>query len=421
MGVRVVPCVSFLLTLAGLGLCCTERYEMFPEHGGGGSGGGGIGSGGTGSGVDAQTDVDTGSPVPTGPAPTGRSIGAMDEQTCVLRATAPWCWGSNANGAIGMSDAALLVGPTRVPTPALVAIEVGGDFVCGLASDGGVWCWGRNDAGQLGSGDFVSRAEPRAVGLPAPVHRLSAGPAHVCAITLGSELWCWGINSERQLGHADLFDNQSLPIRVGSQADWVSVSAGQGHTCAIRDGGSLYCWGRNSQWQLGLGTNEPDQFGEPTLVDDTGVWSRIAADGRMTCGIQNPGRLYCWGDNPAGQLGMGDTVARTTPTQVGTGTSWREVTVNAFHTCALDSTDQLWCWGRGVEGQLGMGDYDSRLVPTKVSAARTFSEVAAGRFYTCALDDEGGVWCTGDNSSLVVGAPPALSRVNELTRVEGLP
>jgi hypothetical protein len=64
-----------------------------------------------------------------------------------------------------------------------------------------------------------------------------------------------------------------------------------------------------------------------TLLDDTRTWTSVSVGTDTVCGIAS-GELYCWGANYGGQLGLGDTIARTTPTRVGTDTTWVAVSAN---------------------------------------------------------------------------------------------
>jgi alpha-tubulin suppressor-like RCC1 family protein len=74
---------------------------------------------------------------------------------------------------------------------------------------------------------------------------------HSCAVRADSALWCWGDNSEGQLGINDTTD-RSVPTRVsGEQRGWSEVSVGSWHTCALRTAGTLWCWGSNASWELG--------------------------------------------------------------------------------------------------------------------------------------------------------------------------
>jgi hypothetical protein len=93
------------------------------------------------------------------------------------------------------------------------------------------------------------------------------------------------------------------------------------------------------------------------------------------------GTLWCWGDNSDGQIGDGTTDPRPTPTQVatpagsdpagtasaGTALTWLTVATGDHHSCAIRDDGTLWCWGDNANGQLGDSTTDSRTTPTQVA------------------------------------------------------
>lgn len=125
------------------------------------------------------------------------------------------------------------------------------------------------------------------------------------------------------------------------------------------------------------------------------------------CALLADGRLYCWGRNREGQLGVGDLVDRSTPAPVLPGTMWRDVDVGDLHSCALDPSNRAFCWGQGTEGQLGGGDLMNRNIPTVIVAGSLYSDIRAGR-HTCALLSGAGggpIYCWGDS----FGTTPSLA------------
>jgi alpha-tubulin suppressor-like RCC1 family protein len=183
---------------------------------------------------------------------------------------------------------------------------------------------------------------------------------HGCGVRRDTSLWCWGFNTSGELGLGDTID-RSKPEQSGCPADsdcltgWTAVAAGDFHTCALRDGGELWCWGGGANGQLGTGVID-NGVSHPTRVEMAG-WRTITGGGSHTCGIQEDGTLWCWGQNSRGQLGVGDVERRAVPTQVqvaGSG-SWAEVSLGISHSCAIRSDSSLWCWGEDTDGQLGQG------------------------------------------------------------------
>ena len=99
-------------------------------------------------------------------------------------------------------------------------------------------------------------------------------------------------------------------------AGWASVTVGYDHTCAIRTNRALWCWGLNDSGQLGLGyytvgpgvgTPQPQQVTSPAAAG----WATITAGFAHTCAIRSGGRLWCWGWNDRGQLGIGSRTYET--------------------------------------------------------------------------------------------------------------
>jgi alpha-tubulin suppressor-like RCC1 family protein len=97
--------------------------------------------------------------------------------------------------------------------------------------------------------------------------------------------------------------------------DVVQLAAGGSHTCALRSTGVVLCWGSNRVGQLGGGTTGPRRF-EPRVVDGLSDVVFIAAGEEHTCAVRRGGTVLCWGFNDEGQLGDGTTERRLVPTPV---------------------------------------------------------------------------------------------------------
>jgi alpha-tubulin suppressor-like RCC1 family protein len=265
-----------------------------------------------------------------------------------------------------------------------------------------VFCFGANEIGQLGNDAVAqSSASPVPVALAAAAAHVVSEANHVCVITQNAALYCWGENLEGEIGQGAALVSQLPPSPVGTDQDWIAVDTGQGHTCGLRGAGDLYCWGRNSDSELGLGDGVPLQIRIPTQVG-AATYSAVQAGQNHSCAIQADGALYCWGQNDFGNLGTGDRLSRTSPTQIGDKLDWVALSLDTFHSCAIDAAEHLFCWGRNQEGQLGLGDTDDRLNPSQVPG-EGFSHIAVGRFHTCALKGDDSVWCTGANDSGQLG------------------
>src|SRR6185369_4509346 len=131
-------------------------------------------------------------------------------------------------------------------------VASGFGHTCAVTPSGGVRCMGDNNYGQLGDGTTTSRLIPTDVmGLRSGVVAVAAGNFHTCALLANSEVWCWGANSQGQLGAAN-GQSQSAPAYVG--ADAIKIAANAAHTCAVLTTGQVECWGLNADGQIGDGT-----------------------------------------------------------------------------------------------------------------------------------------------------------------------
>ena len=247
---------------------------------------------------------------------------------------------------------------------------------------------------------------------------ITAGTQHTCAILDNGSVSCWGAGNFGQLGGGT--DTPDLVRRtptqtssLGTDRTAVAISAGERHTCAILDDGSVSCWGSNNGGRLGDGTTTDRNTPTPTSSLGTGR-TAIAITvgeglGSHTCAILDDGSVSCWGYNTYGQLGDGTDTLRNTPTQTSSlGTDRTAVAISAGfrHTCAILDDGSVSCWGwnnNGVDGggQLGDGTTTDHSTPTQTSTLgtdRTAIAIAAGGDHTCAILDDGSVSCWGNNS-----------------------
>jgi alpha-tubulin suppressor-like RCC1 family protein len=318
---------------------------------------------------------------------------ASFEDTCAVAAGTLYCWGARPDGVAVLT-------PKRVEGSAAGVfgrVSGGNKAHCATRTSGGAFCWGKNDRGQLGQGDRVDRTVPARVSLPQSAPSVSGKFESFCARLEDSRLGCWGQNDEGQMGQSDtgMPQDRLIPVQVEMATDWLDVGVGQGHVCGIRSPGALYCWGRNTNGELGLGPGAFDQLRTPTLVAGTQDWTLIVAGQGHTCGIRAPGRLYCFGDGQLGQLGIEPRASSNVPLRIGDADDWRVVDIDTFHSCGIRGAGTLWCWGRNIEGQLGVGDVNDRDVPTRVGNDSDWADVSTGRFHTCARKTDGTAWCTG--------------------------
>ena len=339
---------------------------------------------------------------------------------CAVAGGALACWGNAADGQLGVAPGSAMA-QRWVDVPGTwLAPAAGSRHSCALAVDGRVSCWGANDKGQLGSGDLVGSSSPRLVPLLTEAIALRSQFEFACAVLADASLWCWGYNREGQLGQGDGFPgtDQPSPVQVGRDRDWIDVGTGQGHGCGIRAPGALYCWGRNTDGQLGQGATEPQQIRAPIQVGTDTDWLDVECGQGTTCARKRDHTLWCWGSMGSGALAAGDVAPHFLATRVPLYADWQSFTANVFHTCGIRAGGQIWCAGRNTEGQLGRPDtVDANPNMSAADPNPGWLEVSAGQFFTCARRADDSVWCTGQNSDGQLGADPAtLSRSSVFVR-----
>jgi alpha-tubulin suppressor-like RCC1 family protein len=144
-------------------------------------------------------------------------------------------------------------------------------------------------------------------------------------------------------------------------------------------------------------------------------FTQIATGGQQTCGITGTQRLYCWGSDIYGNLGVGNASSdcqaqiggrcSTVPIPVTGAERFASVTAGDIHSCALTSAGVAYCWGANHYGQLGVGSVGGQVtVPTAVFGGHTFASISAGRMHTCGIDTSGDTWCWGWDVSGQLGA-----------------
>lgn len=166
--------------------------------------------------------------------------------------------------------------------------------------------------------------------IPIPtIRQIVTGAVHTCALSSLGTVQCWGGNFTGQLGRTIAGDYTPTPLPIDMpllplNEQFITLAAGNYHTCGITTRYNIYCWGDNSRGQIGAGQPlEPPycdlgvncSFTRPTSIcrhsastptcpASSEQFISIAAGGATTCALSRTGTLYCWGDNSGGQLGI---------------------------------------------------------------------------------------------------------------------
>lgn len=390
------------------------------------------------------------------------------------------CFGMNTFGNLGTGDGInhgdvtgtmgskipfVDLGSNSSGTPLLATdVQAGIGHVCAILSGGGVKCWGLNNHGQLGYGDTTMRGLTSAtlgnnlpyinLGTGLTAKQLALGSDHTCVLLSSNGVKCWGRNDFGQLGQghtsplglsANQMGDQLAPINLGTGRTAKVISGGLSHTCAVLDNNQMKCWGYNGDGELGIETSTnmgsgPGQMGDslPAVNLGTGlVAASVSAGSSHTCVVLNNSQLKCWGDNWAGQLGIGSSAASvgSNPGEMGdnlpvvnfgskfgAGTKpVLKVMAGFYQTCVLLMTNQMKCFGENDFGELGLGlpTGDFGLLPSDMGDSLPFINFGRGLFAksmssqygtTCVIMQNSNVKCWGINTSGALGLGDTVNR-----------
>jgi alpha-tubulin suppressor-like RCC1 family protein len=268
----------------------------------------------------------------------------------------------------------------------------------------------------------------------------ASGTNRTCAIVTYN-VYCWGYNRYGQLGNGqyigtgDIADSSNIdstvPVKVSRDPgvmagkNMVKLFVAQYHSCALSTDGNMYCWGYGESGQLGTGNNDDSPV--PVHIGGTlaGKVTDIGGSNNTSCAIAE-GKIYCWGSNGNGQVGIGSTSNVNTPRLVSTGSGSSDLpasyTATALSTsgsraaqmCAV-ANGKAYCWGQNGNGSIGNNAtvsstsnnittptkvYDGGLLSgktvTSLSLDGYISPASGGYAHVCAIASSA-LYCWGDN------------------------
>lgn len=332
-------------------------------------------------------------------------------QTCALHGDGlVSCWRSTAPQAQQVEH-----------LPPSTNLAVGREHTCAVDREGTVRCWGLNRYGQAGqprtgrAGQrFRTVENPSQVEGLLPTQTLATGGAHTCALSRTGEVSCFGANMHGQLGvepdprgtrvPGAVAPHQATPATV-ALSNVQALDAGTHHTCALSEG-EVYCWGLNTQWQLGA--SPPPADNRPRTVIEVTQARELDLGASYSCARQEDGSVACWG----GYLATFDSdlsghrqhhTNTGQPSPITSLSNAVQVAVGFTHACARNENGRVLCWGRNETSQIAPRRWsDLRSSATRVSGVRNAQDLGAGGFHTCATTPTG-LYCWGGIHGEVTG------------------
>ncbi|XP_077637790.1 uncharacterized protein LOC110483277 isoform X2 [Lonchura striata] len=176
----------------------------------------------------------------------------------------------------------------------------------------------------------------------------------------------------------------------------VLISCGDEHTAIITGKGKLYMFGSNDWGQLGLGSK--NTVNKPTCVKEKG-------------------NVYAAGGNSEGQLGLGDTEERTTFHLIRFFTNQhkiKQLSAGSYTSAAVTEDGQLFVWGDNSEGQIGLASEASVSVPCKVDIGKPVSFVSCGYYHSALITGDGELYTFGEPVNGKLGLSPEQLKNNRV-------
>ncbi len=267
-----------------------------------------------------------------------KAVGGYNHSVGVREDGSLWAWGSALavqNGHTNADD--IIVSAVQIDPVSgrrWVDVDACGDFASfggvsagssmGLTLDGELFGWGYGSSFIMANGSQATTMYPVKINDPTGTgwSKFAMGQYFVLAITNNGSIWGWGNNAQYQLGIPD-GQLRKEPTRIdpgtdiGKGGKWKQVAAGTSHALAIRENGSLWGWGAN--WSGAVGDGTTNAVTEPKLIDNggNGKWVQVVAGHNISLGIKDNGTVWAWGDNSNGISGDGTTGgARLSPQQI---------------------------------------------------------------------------------------------------------
>jgi len=290
----------------------------------------------------------------------------------------------------------------------VIEISAGAYHTVALKEDGTVWSWGNQNFESTDDYDEEQSCNSKAEQVESleDIKAIAAGYHHVVALKEDGTVWSWGNNVFGQLGHTDFVVRNNQPMMVVDLKDVKAIAAGEWHTVALKEDGSIWAWGDNEDGQLGDGrviaTNKPVQ-----AIDIEEVVA-IASGNCFTVALKQDGTVWTWGlyfyYDPIENVDIAMT--STQPVCKEGIEDVKAIAAGSDHVVALKEDGTVWGWGSNFAGQLGaivIADSDTnnefkyeRFM--QVSGMEKVKAIAAGYNYTIALKKDGSLWVWGRNN-----------------------
>lgn len=252
--------------------------------------------------------------------------------------------------------------------------------------------------GQAGEGTGIDTNVPIQVAGAISFSSISAGGQHSCGLDTSGYSYCWGDNSEDQLGQSGKGapSHELAPAAIETAITFSSISAGHTHTCGVQSDGAAYCWGQSDSGEIGDGGDK----GKSAPTNISGVYQKVRAFTNATCGITTNGSTSCWGANDFGQIGDGTTTMQATAdTSFVSGSHiFRDISGWGGTRYGITEYNQIFVWGKNLYNSYLDGETNTNSsTPISLGNSTQYQSIHRGTDFTCALGIDGEIYCWGLN------------------------
>uniref|UniRef100_A0A3B3XMJ7 RCC1-like domain-containing protein n=1 Tax=Poecilia mexicana TaxID=48701 RepID=A0A3B3XMJ7_9TELE len=288
----------------------------------------------------------------------------------------------------------------------MVQVVAGGMHTVCLSETGHVYTFGCNDEGALGrdTSEEGSEAVPGKVTLNEKVVQVSAGDSHTAALTEDGSVYICGSFRDNNgvIGLLEPMKTCPVPVKIPLTEPVVKIASGNDHIVLLTLDGNLFTSGSAEQGQLGRGKMLMVKLNRKVRFTDA------FCGAYFTFAVSKEGYVYGFGLSNYHQLGTQNTSMCFAPVKLtcfrNSTTAWVDFSGGQHHTLCLDAEGQVYSLGRAEYGRLGLGEgAEERSEPTPVAGIEAAKGVSCGASVSYAVTREGSVYAWGMGTNLQLG------------------